>query len=177
MNLQLRKIPKPQAGEFPAYASMYIDLLPDNRHVLQVMMQNYGIVKAHIDSMPAEKLRIPHAEGEWTVMEILQHIIDDERIYTYRALRFARGDQTDLPGFEQDEYVLPSRANERGLDDLFVEYKAVRHATVFLFNSFDDEALMRSGVADGNRATVRALAYHIAGHELHHLNSIKENYG
>ncbi|MEL6307582.1 MAG: DinB family protein [Chloroflexota bacterium] len=173
-----RKIPKPASGEFPPYASMYINLLPDDGHVLQHLEQNVARVQQHIETLPAEKLVTPHAPNEWTVKEILVHIIDDERIYAYRALRFAREDKTILPGFDQDTYIRPSKANQRDLQNIFQEYRAVRMSTITLFESFDDEALMRSGIADGNPpVTVRALLYHIAGHELHHLESIQTNYG
>ena len=93
------------------------------------------------------------------------------------ALRFARGDTTELPGFEQDDYVPYSKANERDIEDILAEYSSVRQATLTLFRSFDAEALERAGVANGHLMSVRAAAYHIAGHELHHLNSIRENYG
>lgn len=171
-----RDIPKPKAGEFPPYASMYIDLIPDEGQLLQHLVDNLDTVKTAINMLPADKLDVPHAQGEWTVKEILVHIIDDERIYAYRALRFARGDTTPLPGFEQEDYDSASNANQRNLSDIFAEYHSVRQATVMLLNSLDDEALMRSGTANGNPVTVRALAYHMAGHELHHLYSIHENY-
>lgn len=169
-------ISKPKSGEYPSYASIYIDLLEDDGQVLTHLQNNFGVVKSYVETLPTEKLTMPHAAGEWTIKEILVHVIDDERIYAYRALRFARGDTTPLPGFDQDSYVQPSKANLRNLDDIFREYESVREATLTLFNSFDDEALLRSGTGDGKQATVRALAYHIAGHELHHLNSIKANY-
>lgn len=172
-----RDIPRPEAGEFPAYASMYIDLILDEGQLLQHMVDNLEIVKTAIDALPVDTLGVPHADGEWTVKEILVHIIDDERIYAYRALRFARGDTTDIPGFDPDAYATTSNANQRTLDDIFAEYNTVRQATITLLNSLDDEALMRSGTANDNPVTVRALAYHMAGHELHHLYSIKENYG
>lgn len=174
---QFRTIQKPAASEFPPYASMYIDLLPDDGQLLQHLRDNIHSVKQYVDALPQDKLTTPHAAGEWTVQEVLLHIIDDERIYAYRALRFARGDTTELPGFDQDRYIAPSKANQRSLASIFEEYRAVREATITLFNSFDDEALMRTGVADGNApVTVRALGYHIAGHELHHLHSINQHY-
>src|SRR5207253_10519819 len=106
----------------------------------------------------------------------LVHVIDDERIYAYRALRFARNDKTELPGFEQDAYALNSGANERSVKNILKELTSVRRATISLFDGLDDEALTREGVADGNKVSVRALAYHIAGHELRHINIIKERY-
>ena len=91
-------------------------------------------------------------------------------------MRFARNDKTELPGFEQDDYALKSGANQRSIEDLLQEFATVRNATISLFDSFDSEALMRIGVASGNVMSVRAAVYHIAGHELRHLNIIKERY-
>jgi uncharacterized damage-inducible protein DinB len=127
-------------------------------------------------ALPEEKLYYRYAEGKWTIKEILAHLIDDERIYTYRALRYARNDQTELPGFEQDAYAVESGANKRSIDDLLEEFAAVRRSTIALFNSFEDRVMTRVGVASGNVMSVRAAAYHIAGHELRHLNIIKERY-
>ena len=112
-------------------------------------------------------------KGKWTIKEILGHI---ERICAYRALRFARNDATELPGFDQDLFARNSGANQRDMTDLLSEFVTVRQSTITLFNSLDDLALMRTGVADGNQVSVRALAYHIAGHELRHVSIIKERY-
>ena len=172
----MKVIPKPQEGEYAPYTIMYIGLLPDDGLVLQHMQDNLQAVLELFRSLPDEKLTYRWAEGEWTIKEILVHVSDDERIYCYRALRFARGDTTELPGFEQDEYVPYSKANERTIDGILAEYSAVRQATLTFFNSLDDEALTRAGVSNDHLMSVRAAAYHIAGHELHHLNSIKENY-
>jgi uncharacterized damage-inducible protein DinB len=172
----MKAIQKPKPGEYPEYASMYIDLLPDDGLVLTHLEENFRITKDFILSLPEERLLYRYAPGKWTIKEILVHIIDDERIYSYRALRFARNDNTKLPGFEQDGFTLHSNSNERELKNIFDEYEAVRKATIALFNGLNDEALTREGTADGKKATVRALAYHIAGHELHHINIIKEKY-
>jgi hypothetical protein len=104
------------------------------------------------------------------------HIADDERIYAYRALRFARYDTTQLPGFDQDEYTRYSGANQRSLDDLLGELATVREATLSLYNGLGGDALRRTGVASGNVMSVRAIAYHIAGRELRHMNIIRERY-
>jgi len=172
----LRKIPKPLEGEFAPYASMYIGLLPDDGLVLKHMQDNLKVFTDLIRPLPEAKLTTPCAEGEWTIKEILLHIIDDERIYAYRALRAARNDQTELPGFDQDLFTTYSSANQRSLDSLFEEYAAVRAATITLFNNVPVEALTRACIANGHAMSVRAAAYHIAGHEIHHLNSIKQNY-
>jgi uncharacterized damage-inducible protein DinB len=172
----MRTIPKPQAGEYAPYAVMYIDLLPDDGRVLEHLQENLAMVHTTVDVLRKEKLITPWAEGEWTIQEILVHIIDDERIYSYRALRSARNDTTELPGFDQELFVAASDANERSLDDIFEEYAAVRAATITLFKNVKDESLTRASVANGHVMSVRAAAYHIAGHELHHLNSIREHY-
>jgi uncharacterized damage-inducible protein DinB len=170
------KIKKPEPGEYPAYASMYIDRLPDDGLLLQHLENNFSAVKELILQLPEEKLLYRYAPGKWTIKEILVHIIDDERIYSYRALRFARNDLTPLPGFEQDNFARYSNANGRDLKNIFEEYEAVRKATIALFNGLEEEAFTRYGTADGKKATVRALAYHIAGHEMHHVAIIKEKY-
>jgi uncharacterized damage-inducible protein DinB len=172
----MKLINKPKQGEFPSYASMYIDLLPGDGLVLQHMEENVKMVKYLALSLQEEKLLFRYAEGKWSIKEILVHIIDDERIYSYRALRFARNDKTELPGFEQDDYSFYSKANERNIENILEEYESVRKSSITLFKNISDDAFLRTGVANGNKVSVRALIYHIAGHELHHLNIIKERY-
>ena len=172
----MKKIQKPAEEEYNPYAIKYIRLLPDDGLVLKHLKKNIKEVMSFILSIPEERLLYRYAENKWTIKEILVHIMDDERIFMYRALRIARNDKTPLPGFEQDDYVPYSRANERSLANIFREYKTVRNATLSLFNSLNKEDLMRVGTANNHHVNVRALAYHIAGHELHHLNIIKERY-
>jgi len=172
----MKIISKPEPSEYAPYTIMYIGLLPDDGLILKHLADNLRATVDFVRALPEEKLLYRYAEGKWTIKEILAHLIDDERIYAYRALRFARNDQTELPGFEQDAYALESGANERPLEELLEEFATVRRSTVALFNSFDDRVLTRSGVASGNVMSVRAAAYHIAGHELRHLNIIKERY-
>jgi hypothetical protein len=172
----MQKIQKPKEGEYNPYAIAYISLLPDDGLIIKHLKDNFKTTKGFILSIPEEKLQYRYAENKWTIKEILAHIMDDERIYAYRALRIARNDKTELPGFEQDDYVLYSRANERSLKNIFNEYRIIRNATISLFKSFDKAAFLRTGTANGHIVSVRALAYHIAGHELHHMNIIKERY-
>lgn len=171
-----RVIEKPQAGEYPVYAGRYISLAPGDGMLLKHFEQNLASTKRFILSIPKARLLYRYAEGKWTIKEILGHIVDDERIYVYRALRFARNDSTELPGFEQDDFARYSEANQRDVGDLLNEFTLVRRATIAFFQSLGDAALLRTGVADGKRSSVRALAYHIAGHELRHMNIIKERY-
>ncbi|MDT5268049.1 MAG: hypothetical protein QOH49_235 [Acidobacteriota bacterium] len=172
----MRKIEKPVEGEYAPSTIIYIGLLPDDGLVLKYLKEHLEATKDFILSLPEERLSFRYAEGKWTIKEILAHIIDDERIYAYRALRFARNDKTELPGFEQDAYVLYSGANERSIKDLLDELTTVRQATLSLFEGLDGAALMRTGMADGKIMSVRAAAYHIAGHEMRHLNIIRERY-
>jgi uncharacterized damage-inducible protein DinB len=150
--------------------------LPDDGQILKHLEHNLSSTRSFIESIPRDRLLLRYAEGKWTIKEILGHLIDDERIYSYRALRFARNDSTELPGFDQERYAEYSDANNREINDLLDEFTLVRQSTIALFKSLDDAAFMRSGVADGKRVTVRALSYHIAGHELRHMNIIRERY-
>lgn len=174
--MSMKRIEKPGAGEYVPYAERYIGLLPDDGLVLKHLQDNLNATTEFILSLSEEKLNLRYAVGKWTIKEILVHVTDDERIYAYRALRFARNDKTELPGFEQDDYTRYSNANARGVRDILEEFATVRRATISLFDGLDEEALIRTGVADGNRVSVRALAYHIAGHELRHVRIIKERY-
>lgn len=172
----MRPIPKPAPSEYPPYAKVYLDRLPDDDRVLEHledgMMQAEGLARG----LGEERLLHRYAPGKWSVKEVLLHVADDERIYAYRALRFARGDATPLPGFDEKAYAPASGADQRSAGSILEEYRAVRAATIALFAHLPEEALDRTGTADGNRTTVRALAWHIAGHERHHLAIIRERY-
>jgi len=169
-------ISKPNAGEYAPYAVKYMDLLPEDTDILQVLEQSLQTVQDLIRSIPVDKLASPFAEGEWTVKEILSHNIDTERVFCYRALRFARNDPAELFPVDQDLYVQYSGVNARPIEEIMEEYESIRGATLTLFRSFDAAALLRAGKVGGNPTTVRALVWFLAGHERHHLNSIKENY-
>jgi uncharacterized damage-inducible protein DinB len=172
----MRRIPKPSPDEHVAYVLQYIDLVPDDGLVLEHLRANLEASSALLRSLPDDLLVYRYAEGKWTIKEIVQHLSDDERIYAYRALRFARGDRTELPGFDQDAYTPETRANRRTLDDLLEEFASVRAATLSLYAGLDDDVLVRAGVASGNVMSVRAIAYHIAGHELRHMNIVRNRY-
>jgi uncharacterized damage-inducible protein DinB len=168
-------ITKPAAGEYAPYYGTYIgQVQPDNlMEALQIHTEKFT---AFIGSIPEAKADYAYAEGKWTVKEVLLHIIDAERIFAYRALRFARNDNTELPGFDEDKYVPQSNARSRTLTSLAVEFAAVRQATLTLFNSFDDPAFMRMGIASNNLMSVRALGFVIIGHAEHHRLVMEERY-
>jgi len=128
------------------------------------------------EEIPEEKLNYAYAEGKWSLAEALVHMIDTERIFQYRALCIARNDKTPLPGFDQDTYVPYSNADNRSKSDLIEEYKAVRDSTISLFDSFDEEAIKRIGVASGSKMSVRALGFIICGHQAHHVRILRERY-
>ena len=174
----MRPITKPVAGAFPDYAMIYLNLVPDDGLVLHHLEQNFITTWALIRSLPDERLYHRYAPNKWTIKEVLVHIIDDERIFAYRALTFARHETQPLPGFDQDDYARYSGANERLLDSIFAEFQAVRQATLALFDGLPDASLQRMGTgsAESLRWTVAALAYHITGHELHHINLLKKHY-
>jgi uncharacterized damage-inducible protein DinB len=181
-NLNFRLIEKPKKEEYPEYSEMYMKLLKDDGMILQNMKDSFKKIKKFISDLPEEKLYYRYGEGKWTIKEILVHIIDDERIFAYRALRYGRNDSTPLHGFEENDYAKYSYANERSLDSIFEEYESVRNATLTFFQNLPEDAFMRSGGGIGddgstiNIRTVRALAYHLAGHELRHIKIIKERY-
>jgi uncharacterized damage-inducible protein DinB len=163
--------------EHQFYHLDYINLVSDDGQVLTQLKNNREVVQAAIRALPEAKLVTPWAEGEWTVKEIVGHIMDTERVFQYRALRIARGDTTPLPSFDQNTYVPTSGANARSLDSLFAEYDTIRAASLSLFNSLDEAVYTRVGVASSHPLSVRAALYIIAGHEQYHLNSIHTNYG
>ncbi len=127
-------------------------------------------------SIPQELGSLRYAPGKWTVKEVVGHVIDTERIQVYRALRIARNDKTDLPGFEQDDYIPYSNSNARTMGDLVEEFAAVRRASVLLLRSFPGDAWSRRGTANNMSLTVRAIAYILVGHEMNHRKTLQEKY-
>lgn len=172
----MKKIQKPKEGEFSPYAIKYIDLAPDDGAVLKQLKAQIKITKDFILSLPEEKFEYRYAENKWTIKELLLHVIDTERIFCYRALRIARKDTTEHPGFDENLFAANSGADKRKIKDILKEYEAVRKATLLLFNGFERKALSRKGISNGKPLSVRAAAYMIAGHELHHIAIIKERY-
>lgn len=161
--------------EFSPYYLPYIQLAA-NQDIVLGLKENVISVVDFYQNIPSEKLDHAYAEGKWTPKDILLHIIDTERVFVYRAMRIARQDKTEMVGFEQDDYVDAGKANNRTINSLIEEYKAVRNATIVLFDSFSDEELKSIGKANGSPVSVRAIGYIITGHENHHNNVIRERY-
>ncbi|HZV59798.1 MAG TPA: DinB family protein [Candidatus Eremiobacteraceae bacterium] len=166
---------KPGADEYAPYHEKYVGLIPGD-DIVSVLEAHLRQSIAMFSGRSEREGDFRYAPDKWTVKEILCHVADAERIFSYRALRIARGDQTPLPGFDQDQYVPLSRANERKLPDIVEEFADVRRASISLFGSLDAAAWMRKGVASNHELSVRALAYIAAGHELHHRRILEERY-
>ncbi len=163
-------------GEIPEYSKGYVNLLSKNDNLFTILENESKNAFEFYAKMPQDKLLYRYSDKKWTIKEILLHIIDTERILAYRALRFARTDNNELAGFDQDKYVIHSKANDRNWQELQEEFKVVRQSTIFLFKSFDKEMLLESGLANNYRFSVDAIGFIIAGHELHHRNIIQERY-
>jgi hypothetical protein len=161
--------------EYSAYYKIYIDKSTDF-NIVDGLKQNLASVVAFYSSIPEQKHDFTYAEGKWTIKDVLLHIIDTERIFTYRALRIAREDRTLLAGFEQDDYVVSAKSSARSLVGILEEYKAVRHASIALYQSFDSNMLEQIGEASGFPISVRAIGYILTGHENHHNKVIIKRY-
>ncbi len=166
---------KPVDGTFTPYFKNYIDLVVED-NLKDALKNQESDINNFFVSIPEAKSNDPYAPGKWTLKELLQHIIDTERIFNYRALALARKEKNSLPGFDENEYAANSNANNRNWKDLCEELIAVRKATVILFNSFTDDVLHYSGLANNKPVTVLALGYVIAGHFNHHKNIVEERY-
>jgi len=161
--------------EHKPYFSLYIGQAPETT-IVEGLESGLKEILAILNAYPVEKHHYRYAEGKWTVKDMLQHIIDTERIFMYRALRIARGDKNALAGYEQDDYVGPAKANDRAFEDMLEDYKLSRANTVALFKSFDEEMLAQIGTASGGPISARAAGYIIVGHELHHMKVLQERY-
>lgn len=161
--------------DFAEYFNNYINLVTEE-NVIKALKSSYKEMKHLIGYLSEEQGNYAYDKKKWTIKELLVHVMDTERIFCERALRFARKDKTELPGFDHDVFVLNSNANQRALKDILKEYKTIRKSTLALFKNFTPEMLEQGGVANGNKLTVHAIGFVISGHELHHLNIIKEKY-
>lgn len=168
--------PEVKEGDYIPYHKAYLDRLPSQCDVPVEFEKNTTHTIEFLKSISKEKLDYRYAEGKWTIKEIIGHIIDTERIMSYRALCIARADTQQLPGFEEDNYAAESNANERTLDDLLNELDLLRKSTIAMMRSFTSEMIKRRGNANKHPVTVNAVCRVIAGHELHHLAIIKERY-
>jgi uncharacterized damage-inducible protein DinB len=166
---------RPASDEYAPYYDTYIRNIPDP-DVVPLLADQMRDTAASIRSFSDSTASRTNEPGKWSVKEILGHLIDCERIFAYRALRFGRNDLTPLPGFDQDPYMEAAAFNVRPLADLVSEYELVRQSTLALCRSLSSEACTRRGLADGKSITVRALFWAIAAHERHHMKILRSRY-
>ncbi|AWA30864.1 damage-inducible protein DinB [Flavobacterium magnum] len=162
-------------NEYASYFTTYINALDDVHLTEELEISLHDFIR-FVQDIPMDKFDYRYAEGKWTIKDIILHLTDAERVFSYRALRFARRDQTPLPGFEENSYVDHAYAGSRSIQDLLSELSVVRHATLALFKSFSEEQLRYMGTASGVDVSVRAIGFIIIGHMKHHQRIFKERY-
>ena len=166
---------RPEKGEYVEYYHDYVRRVPEGSVVDVLRAQMKQVVE--LGQMSDEEAARPTAPGKWSVKQVIGHLSDCERNMGFRAYRFARADKAELPGWEQDDYIASGRYNERPLRELLSEYEVLRRGNIALFSSLTPEEATRTGVANKNAVSVRALAYIMAGHEHRHLEIIREARG
>lgn len=171
----MASLQRPLEGEYSPYYLTYISKVPDG-DILDTLTRQLDEAQKLLRSIPEDRGGHRYSPEKWSIREVIGHLIDSERVFAYRALRFARGDVNPLAGFDQDEYVRASGSDRRKLAELASEMDYVRRSTIAMLRSFDEGASERRGKANNNEISVRALAWIIAGHERHHLEILKERY-
>lgn len=166
---------RPDLKNVPAFYQGYVDNVR-NMDLLEALRTADEEVQKLLKTIGEEKGSFRYGEGKWTIREVLNHMMDAERIFAYRALRFSRNDQTPLQPFEENEYAIEANANSRSIKKLAAEMHRLRETSIDLFSSFNDEMLEREGIASGKKISVLNLGYIIAGHDLHHRNILVERY-
>jgi uncharacterized damage-inducible protein DinB len=166
---------RPQSNDYAAYYSTYISKVEGDT-IKEVIKKYSEPLLQFYTSLPEDKADYRYADGKWTVKELLLHIIDAERIFSYRALRIARKDKTPLPGFDENAYTPASKASDRTLQSLKDEFAAVRKATDIMISTFDKEQLSERGTASDQPVTVNAIAFIMFGHMIHHKQVLEERY-
>lgn len=159
----------------PEFYHKYVNLV-EEESATDALAKNTENVHKFLQQLPDDKWNFRYAEGKWSIKELIQHIIDAERIFSYRALCIARGETQSLPGFDENTYADASNADRRSKEELTDEFNAVRKATEALFQSFNEEQLSKTGIANNNSITVNGIGFIVAGHVTHHLNILKERY-
>ncbi len=167
---------KPSYEEYPAFYHKYVDAIsPGN--IFQILEDQLSELEARLGNASAETWLHRYAEGKWSVKEVLGHMIDAERVFSFRTLCFGRGDKNELPGFDENEYVKSGDFDKVSEKELLRHMICIRRANVLLYSTFGEKELGRSGRANGNAVSVRALVFITAGHFQHHMNILKERYG
>ena len=167
---------KPGKKEYPAYYQTYIDALDDQGNILSQMETSLRVFEKELSELALDKQEYRYADGKWTIKEIIQHLIDTERVFVYRALRYSRKDKSSLLSYDENMFVANYEINKRNYGNLVNEFSLLRRSTILMFQNFDEEILDREGKVGENIFTVRALGYICSGHVSHHLKVIRERY-
>jgi hypothetical protein len=162
-------------NEHPSYYSKYIDLVEDG-NIVEILENQKSEMSKLLNSLGEEAANFSYAADKWSIKEVVGHIIDVEKVFTYRAFRFARNDKTPLAEFDQDNYIKYANFNARTMIDIAEEFRAVREMSIIQFGSFNDEIMTCTGTASGSNFSVRSISYIIAGHEIHHRQVINTKY-
>jgi uncharacterized damage-inducible protein DinB len=168
-------INRPKTNEYSAYAEAYVSKVPQGADVMELLEELQTSTYNLFSNMTEQKAAHSYAEGKWTIKQVLGHMIDTERVFAFRAFCFSRENAT-LPGFDQDIYVNNTDFNSRTIQSLAAEFRATRESNLYLFGSFNEDQLNKTGIANNNPVSVKALVYMTAGHELHHIKILKEKY-
>lgn len=163
-------------NEYASYYETYINQVSNEFTLIEELEISVHRLIKFVQNIPIDKFDYRYAEGKWTIKDLLQHLIDTERIFAYRALRFARNDKTELASFDETEYAVEANASQRSIMDLLTELSVVRQATLSLFKTFSEAALMKIGIASNNPMSVRAIGFVIIGHQNHHERIFQERY-
>lgn len=159
----------------PEYYKKYINLADERDLMDQLPQGGLELFEANFDLIKSLGLK-SYAQGKWSANQMLEHLMDTERIFQNRSLRFARQDKTELPGYNEDDYALSARSNQIEIDKLLADYKSLRASTVAMFSNFSGEELMRTGTANGQEISVLAMGFILIGHPIHHFNVLQERY-
>ena len=166
---------RPASDEYAPYYEQYTGLVPEG-NILSILTQQLASTLQLLGGIDEAKANGRYAPDKWSLKELVGHLVDSERVFGYRALRFARGDQTPLAGFEQDDFVRGANFDDQTLVDLATEFKYIRLSNIQFFKSLSAEAWQRRGAANDSAVSVRALAYIMAGHEAHHVKVLRTRY-
>jgi hypothetical protein len=162
-------------SEYSLFYKDYLQTLDNAELIEDLEISVHEFVK-FVQNIPMDKFDYRYAEGKWTIKEIIQHLIDTERVFSYRAMRISRNDMTALPGYDENHYIDNTNANARNLQELLTEMAVVRQSTLSLFKSFSEEQLKLIGTASNSAVSVRAIGFILIGHQKHHQKIFQERY-
>jgi hypothetical protein len=166
---------RPHPSEYAPYYGRYINLVPDGS-IVDLLERQLDMTSQLLGTVGEKKADYRYATGKWSIKEVVGHVTDTERVFAFRAFSFSRDDKNPLPSFEQDEYVQNSNFGQRTLQSITDEFQGLRRSNILLFRNFDGDMMLKRGAASGFEFSVRCIPYIVAGHELHHVQVLKERY-